>query len=91
MTEERLEFGARAKMLHLAEHIEVADKHGSLDVVATVRPHLISEQFIEHGNPSSLQRIQPSSRFHFSRDSRAHSIVTLVRDPRLSSGATGFE
>jgi len=38
-----------------------------------------------------LQSIQPSSSLHFSRASRVHSPLTLVRDPRLSSGAMGFE
>ena len=56
-----------------------------------VLPHLISGQFIEHGKPSILQRVQSSSMLHFSRDIRVHSLVTLLRGPRLSSVPMGFE
>jgi len=56
-----------------------------------VLPHLISGQFIEHCKPSILQRIQPSSILHFLRDIRVHSLVTLLRGPRLSSAPMGFE
>jgi hypothetical protein len=41
-------------------------RHGDKGVL----PHLISGQFIEHCKPSILQRIQPSSILHFSRDIR---------------------
>jgi len=51
-------------------------------IEAIVLPHLISGQFVEHCNPAILQRVQPSSSLRFSRDIQAHSLVTLVRDPR---------
>jgi hypothetical protein len=56
-----------------------------------VLPHLISGQFIEHWKPSILQRIQPSSMLHFSRDIRVHSLRILLGGPRLSSAPMGFE
>jgi hypothetical protein len=70
---------------------ELAQPPFVFSFVPRVRPHLNSGQFVEQYNPSILQSIQPSSSLPFSRDSRVHSIVTLVRDPRLSSGAMGFE
>jgi hypothetical protein len=56
-----------------------------------VLPHLISGQFVEHFKLSFLQGIQPAARLHFLRDIQAHSLVTLVRDPRLPSAAMGLE
>src|SRR6266849_3322862 len=61
------------------------------NVDSTALPYLICEQFVEHCQPSILQRIQPSSCLHFSRDSRVHSLVPLVRDLRLSSAAMSLE
>ncbi|HSQ52424.1 MAG TPA: hypothetical protein VLL94_14310, partial [Nitrospiraceae bacterium] len=46
-------------------------------------PQLICGQFVEHCKPSTLQKIQPSSWLHCSRDSRVHSPIALVRDLRL--------
>ena len=57
----------------------------------TVLPHLISGQFIEHCKPSILQRTQPSSTLHFSRDIRARSLSILSRRLRPSSTPMGFE
>ena len=56
-----------------------------------VLPHLISGQFVEHCKLSFVQRIQPAPSLHFLRDIQAHSLVTLVRDLRLSSAAMGLE
>jgi hypothetical protein len=58
---------------------------------STVLPHLISGQFVEHCKPSFLQSVQPASSLPLVRDIQAHSLVTLVRDPRLSSAARSFE
>ena len=70
------------------------DKIESLHTEPTsdnVLPQLISGQFVEDWQLFILQRIQPSLSLHISRDSLVHAIVTLVRDPRLSSSAMGFE
>jgi hypothetical protein len=48
-------------------------------------------QFIEHCKPSILQRIQPSSMLHFSRNIRVHSLSILLGGPRLSSAPMDFE
>ena len=56
-----------------------------------VMPRLNCGQFIEHCKPSILQRIQPSSNLHFSRDIRVHSVGILLRGLRLSSAPMGFE
>jgi len=50
-------------------------------------PHLICGQFVEHCKLTVLQRIQSTSSLHFLKEILAHSLMTLVRDPRLSSGA----
>lgn len=47
--------------------------------------------FVEHCQPSILQRIEPSSSPHFLRDIHAHSLVTLLRDVRLASAAMGLD
>ena len=56
-----------------------------------VVPRLNCGRFIEHCKPSILQRIQPSSMLHFSRDIRVHSLRILLGGPRLSSAPMGFE
>jgi hypothetical protein len=59
--------------------------------VTSVLPHLIPGQFVEHCKLSFLQRIQPTASLHFLRDIQAHSLVTLVRDPRLPCAAMCLE
>lgn len=46
---------------------------------------------VEHRKLSFLQRIQSAASPQFLRDIKANSFVTLVRDPRLSSAALGYE
>jgi hypothetical protein len=77
----------------LADLSELLEKtHGiTLRIIRCVLPHLISGQFGEHCKLSFLQRIQPVSSLHFLRDIQAHSLVTLMRDLRLSSEAMGLE
>ena len=60
-------------------------------IVRFVVPRLKCRQFIEHCKPSFLQRIQPSSIQHFSRDIRVQSLGILLRGPRLSSAPMGVE
>jgi len=59
----------------------------SLLALDPVLPHLIPGQLVDHWYPSILQRIQPSSSLHFSRNIQGHSLVTLLRGPQLSSKA----
>jgi hypothetical protein len=58
--------------------------------IHNVLPHLTSGQS-EPCKLSILQRIQPSSIIHFSRDIGVHSLDILVRGPRLASAPMGFE
>lgn len=67
------------------------DQTGSFCLFGFALPQLICGQFVEHCKPSTLQKIQPSSWLHCSRDSRVHSPIALVRDLRLSSAAMGLE
>lgn len=59
--------------------------------LSIVLPHLMSGQIVAHCKPSVPQRIQLASSSRFSRDSQVYSLVNLVRDPRLSSAAMGFQ
>jgi len=49
------------------------------------------DKFVEHSNPSILQRIQAALILHFLRDIREHSLGILLSGPWLSSDPMGFE
>ena len=52
---------------------------------------LSSGQSVEHCKLSFLQRIQSALSLHSLRNIQAHSLVTPVKDRRLSSAANGLE
>src|SRR5712692_11740508 len=56
-----------------------------LFIESSLLPHSLVGQVVSRLCPSILQRIQPSLTLHFLRDIRVHSLVPLLRGPRLSS------
>ena len=68
-----------------------ATREDQLKLHCIVLPRLICGQLIEHCKPSNFRGVQPSSVLQFSREIRLHSLVTLLRGPRLSYVVMGFE